>query len=554
MRPYVTFIIIVFSSLILAYPVAALVSHGLDPALWPDAVTKPAEWFGYFPSFRAGNISDAYWQMLIGRSPTFAYGGFYYAVGLLCPTAAWIVVTLFGAPKQPLRDTSGVFGDARFATPAELSGMNRGLELGKVPKWGNVVRVTVEGTLITIAPPRKGKTSGLLIPNLAFPEAGSWDGPAVVIDTKGEVYRAVGDRRRALGRKVICLDPLRLVDGQDRWNPLRNIDPADILYLQRTALALLPETTGHDEASAYFRNRAVDLISAAMIAAIAVGRPTPGAVSKLLSDDALFIKALNEAEKKSPPVQAALDIMQADPKTRDPIKSTALQAFQWVADGRLRWLVDKSTFDLSELSSGQADLFIAVPPEYKRLLAPFLRWLLSDLFASIRARRPIERVLVFVDEAAALGRFDEILTAAAELPGYGASLWTLWQDRSQIVSLYGEAGASTLLNTAEVVTVFNLSSVDPDETERWSRTLGDYTALISSTSSNTEGKGASTTTRAPQAARLMTPSALIGMPSGELLAFINSSAYPSRPMRLDKTVAHNDSRFERLIQSTRPVK
>jgi len=64
--------------------------------------------------------------MLIGRSPAFAYGGFYYAVGLLCPTAAWILVHFFSAPKQPLRDTSGVFGDARFATPAELSGMNRG--------------------------------------------------------------------------------------------------------------------------------------------------------------------------------------------------------------------------------------------------------------------------------------------------------------------------------------------------------------------------------------------------------------------------------------------
>ena len=113
-----------------------------------------------------------------------------------------------------------------------------------------------------------------------------------------------------------------------------------------------------------------------------------------------------------------------------------MQAFQWVADGRLRWLVDRSTFDLSELSSGQADLFIAVPPEYKRLLAPFLRWLLSDLFASIRARRPIERVLVFVDEAAALGRFDEILTAAAELPGYGRGLGRLARQVPDRVSLW----------------------------------------------------------------------------------------------------------------------
>jgi len=316
--------------------------------------------------------------------------------------------------------------------------MNQGLELGIDPETGRPVRVKVQGTLLTIAPPRKGETSGLLIPNLAYPEIGSWDGPAVVLDTKGEIYRAVGERRRKLGRKVVCLDPLNLADGRDRWNPLERTHPDDVLYLQRTALALLPETSGNDEASAYFRIRAVDLITGAMIVAICGQQPSPSVVHGLLSDDTAFITELKK-QKKSPAISAALDILEADPKTRDPIKSTAAQALQWLADERLQHLVGTSTFDLSELSSGDVDLFIAIPPEYKRLLAPFLRWILSDLSASIRYERPKDRVLVFIDGAAALGRFDEILTAAGKLPGYGASLWTLWQDRSQIVSLYGSS-------------------------------------------------------------------------------------------------------------------
>jgi hypothetical protein len=36
---------------------------------------------------------------------------------------------------------------------------------------------------------------------------------------------------------------------------------------------------------------------------------------------------------------------------------------------------------------------------------------------SVRRNRPAERILVMIDEAAALGRFSEILTASAELPG-----------------------------------------------------------------------------------------------------------------------------------------
>ena len=339
MGALVSFVILVSGVLLLGYPISAVITHGLDPAQWPRVVIPPAEWFGYFSSFEITNLLGVYWQMLIGRSPAFPYGGFLHFVGVLAPSAIWIIVQFFGAPKQPLRDTTGVFGEAHFATSTELATMNKGLELGLDPTTGRPVRVKVEGTLITIAPPRKGKTSGLLIPNLAFPEAGSWDGPAVVIDTKGEVYRAVGDRRRALGREVICLDPLGLTDGVDRWNPLRGVDPSDILYLQRTALALLPEATGNNESSAYFRNRAVDLITGAMIAAIATGKPSPAVVHRLLCDDAALIGELNKPEKKSPAALAALDILRSDAKTRDPIKSTASQAFQWLADDRLGWLV-----------------------------------------------------------------------------------------------------------------------------------------------------------------------------------------------------------------------
>ncbi|MBW4971928.1 TraM recognition domain-containing protein, partial [Croceibacter atlanticus] len=79
--------------------------------------------------------------------------------------------------------------------------------------------------------------------------------------------------------------------------------------------------------------------------------------------------------------------------------------------------------------------------------------------------------------------------------------------------LYGEAGADVLLNTAEVVTVFDVPAVDPDETERWSRAIGDYTAFVETRTAPTgDAKGSPSTTRASQGARLMTKEALIAMP------------------------------------------
>jgi type IV secretion system protein VirD4 len=162
---------------------------------------------------------------------------------------------------------SGVFGAARWANAAELSLMKSGLELGTDKLTVRTVRVSVEGNLLTIAAPRKGKSAGLLIPNLVFPELGAWAGPAVVIDPKGAVFLSVAKRRREMGRTVRCIDPVDLVGGTDCWNPFKQLDPKDILYLQLSAQALLPESVGATDNSGYFRRRAVDLLVGAMLVA-----------------------------------------------------------------------------------------------------------------------------------------------------------------------------------------------------------------------------------------------------------------------------------------------
>lgn len=543
-------LLVVTLALVCVYPAALALQHGIDPDLWPAGMPS---WATILRDLDILSIAAAYGGVASGRSPWLAGGGWSWPILLALAPTILVLVYRFapGRPKPP-RDVSGLFGDAQFASMEDLAGLSRGLELGRDPETGRVVRVQVQGTLATIAPPRKGKTSGLLIPNLAFPEPSSWGGPAVVIDPKGEVYRATAARRRTLGRRVVCLDPLGLVGGEDAWNPLASRDANDILYLQQTALALLPAATSDGEASAYFRNRAVDLIVGAMLVALRHDRRTVPAVQFLLSQEDKLIAQL-KALGKAPATLAALELLEADPKTKDPVKSTALQAFQWLADERLRTMVSTSTFDLAELSSGECDVFVVVPPEYKAILAPLLRWFLSDLFTSVRRNRPVQRIMVFIDEAAALGRFDEILTASGELPGYGASLWTMWQDRSQIVGLYGQAGADTILNTAEIVTLFDVPAVDPYEAERWSKAIGQYTARVESLSRPAEGPGVRSVSASIQAAPLISAHALTSLRSNELIVIPNSGAMSKKPMKLHKIVAHADPRFARLIKQVPPV-
>jgi type IV secretion system protein VirD4 len=450
--------IVVVGAVALGYPIAAVVTHGFDPTLWPPVAMTPSQWFESFLATYGVHNAGAYVDMASMRSPAFAGGGLVQALAIgMIPLA--FVVLLPVSKREPRRDPDALQGDARWATRGGRAAMKKGLEFGLDRDTGKPIRVAIEGNILTVAPPRRGKTSGLMIPNLAVADASAWNGPAVVIDPKAEAFFAVAERRRALHRYVRCLDPMNLCGGTDRWNPLAGLDPANIVYLQRVARTLLPPTIS--EENAYFQNRAVDAIVAAFLAAHSIGNPTPLAVSNLLSSAERLAEVLEGIEGTT--ATRVRELLKMEAKTRDPILSTAQQSFQWCDDQRLQDLTSESTFPLADLCKGDTDLFISVPTEDLESLAPFLRWLLTDLFVAIRRNRVSERLIIFVDETRTLGKCRELITAAGELPGHGASLWTFWQDRSQIISVYGEHDAATLLRTAEFVTVSDPAMVDPDD-------------------------------------------------------------------------------------------
>lgn len=533
-------------ALLFAYPLATVLTHGYDFRLWPDTVLTPDVWFTRVIDSWGYVIVVVYSQMFGFSSPAFSHGGGWEALGIFASVIIFIYFSLTSSALTARRDPRGTLGDARFATRRERKHMRIGLELGLDQDTGRPIRVAVRSNLVSIAPPGAGKTSGLVAPNLAAPEPEAWFGPAIVIDPKGETYRATADRRRALGRKVRCLDPFGLVEGTDTFNPLQGLDPANITYMQRVAYSLLPPFVSGE--SVYFQTRAADAIVAAILAAHGCGTLEPLAVSRLLSNKDVFRDALEGLT--SEPANKMRALFAADPRTCDPILSTAMQAFQWVDDPRMQRLTARSSFELTDLCEGNADLFLTLPTADLTILAPFIRWMLVEIFTTIRRNHPKERLIIFIDEAFALGKFREILIASSELPGANASLWTFWQDRSQIIATYGEPGAKILMNTAEITTVSDPAMVDPKEREYWSETIGDYTLLEESrtTEAATHGKPARTTVSvAPQKVRLMPSEGLGRLESASLLVFPNSQDYAKRPLILTKT-RHDDPRLRGLVK------
>lgn len=548
----------VVASAWLGYPAAFIATHGLDPRGWPPLEGTARTWF-YVPHSDALTLVQAalvrivttYWRMALGQSESFADGG-QFAVVAISTTALAVGVTIAARPQiASLRHRTTRFGDAKFSSSRVLSRMNIGVEFGRDPTTRRAVRIQVEGNILTIAPPRRGKTSGLVLPNLAHPDPRAYSGPVVVIDPKGDAYRAACRRRTAMGRAVRCIDPLGIVGGEDRWNPLRQRDTVDVLYLQAMAHALLPAADTSTEGGAFFRDRASVILVAAMQVAIRENYNDVAAAAALISEPEQLLAALTDRDDALS--RDAYAILAGEERARSNILSTAGQAMSWLLDPRMQAATENHSFEVKDVCRGDTDLFIVLPAdERKQIIAPYIRWLLADLFGAVREIRVRERIIVFIDEAYILGKFQSVLSGAGELPGYGISLWTFWQSEGQLIDTYGVHGAAILKDTAEVIQLFNLSRANPEECKRWSDALGSYTGV-----DETETKDATTTrptvSRTAAAVPLVHPADLPAETQHHSLVFVNSPHYTTDPLKLAKTRADQDARLTGLLDPVVPV-
>jgi len=199
--------LLILVAIVVAWPAAFVAVHGWNPSGWPadGGMATPPQWAALLNHFDVVKIAFAYWKMAIGTSSAFADGGTVEIKVMATLTALWCVALILGGKSGPLRDPSGVYGKVDWASKSELKRMKAGLELGINPYTDRPVRVQVEGNLVTIAPPRSGKTGGFIIPNLAFPEPNAWSGPA--------------RRRRSEGRRLPCCAAATDRHGQDHPLP-----------------------------------------------------------------------------------------------------------------------------------------------------------------------------------------------------------------------------------------------------------------------------------------------------------------------------------------------
>jgi type IV secretion system protein VirD4 len=323
-----------------------------------------------------------------------------------------------------------------------------------------------DGHLITFAPTGAGKGVSCIIPALL-----AWDGPAIVIDPKGEAYAVTAARRRAFGHAVHVFDPFNVTGAPDKaaLNPLDLITPGSATAADDAAVIARLVTQGryftHDP---FWDERAETLITGLILYVLTEPPPLRSLAEVRWHIDAAPQEQNAAAQdmlrvKKCPEMRPAANILAAslgENRTRWSILSTASSHMSFLRAGPALKAIQQSTLDLEDVRLGnRLTIYLVLPPDKLASHGKLLRLWLGTLMMvlSRRRHRTARPTLLLIDEAAQLGPMQELRTAVTLMRGYGVRCWSFWQDLSQLQRIY-PLDWKSIVNNCAVQQYFGLST------------------------------------------------------------------------------------------------
>ncbi len=325
---------------------------------------------------------------------------------------------------------------------------------------GHPQLVTDEGEshTLVLAATGAGKGRSLAIPNLL-----SWDGPAIVVDVKGELSAVTAGYRESIGQTIIRLNPWR-VNGtaSSAFNPMSILigagdDLADRAYMLASALRE-PEEGGNDK---FWRERAETLIAGIMAHLATEPKEEDKSLARVWSllngDDAVYALAqmLDAATNLDPfALKAIGSFLNTVEVTRSGILSTAQSMMRVFASEAVRKAVSGSDVILEAVRSGAPlTIYLTVPVSRIASHAALLRCWLAALMTTLTERqtRPEKSTLLVLDELAQLGPMPQVRTAVTLARGYGVRAMLFLQSYAQLKLLYRDH-VSLLENCGTIAT------------------------------------------------------------------------------------------------------
>jgi type IV secretion system protein VirD4 len=427
---------------------------------------------------------------------------------------AWLALAigvLYGLAKRGIRYTA--YGTARWANSSDLP-RNDGFLLGHLggsrpsilfgivvllhprvssavacdtflstmrKKAKQLIRIPVVHTAV-FSPTGGGKGVSFVIPHLlTCPES------TVVVDFKGENAKATMRARRAMGHKVVLLDPFKVVTQEpDTFNPLDFIDKDSSVAIDecRDLAEALVIRTGQEREPHWADSAEVWI--AAMLATVANygdgSDRSLQAVRMLLTDTEKMqaaIKLMCESDDWGGMLsRLGHQLTHFKEKELGSTLTTTNRFMRFLDTSAIAESTKASSFAPADLLKGKMTVYLILPPEHMRAQAALLRtWIGSMLRAVVRGGLSERRVHFVLDEAATLGHMDALDDAVDKLRGYGVRLQFYYQSLGQLKKCWPEGQDQTLLsNTTQVFFGVN----DQQTAEYVSNRLGEETIVINS--------------------------------------------------------------------------
>lgn len=420
-----------------------------------------------------------------------------------------------------------LFGDARFANTDEIKDAKLlggdGIIIGKYR--GRYLTYPGQQYVWVAAPPRSGKGRGIAVPNLL-----NWNGSALILDFKTELWQLTAGFRAQCGQEVHRFSPFEEAGRTSRYNPLGYVR-TDALHRVSDLLAIgnivYPEPAGDSQGSSkFFADSARNLFLAIGLYLLETpelprtfgqmlriasgnGKPFQTYVAELIKD---------REKQKRPLSRECVDAFNRFLANAAQVFSSILSTFNAPLTIFMDPKVDAATsgndFDLHDLRKRLISLYLCINFEN----VPSSRLLVNLLFTqaiNLNTREKPEdnpeelkhQCLLLLDEFAVPGRIDVLTRSIGLMPGYNMRVLIICQSESQVAFEYGKDTAKTIRTAMGMQVLF--PPKEQEDAEQYSRMLDNCTEKVRNRNSSTGKGGHSTGTSEQQQKRpLMLPQEL----------------------------------------------
>ena len=371
-------------------------------------------------------------------------------------------------------DRSLTPGEAARAQSARLGG---GAYLG-VSRRGTWVLADPEHAVMVLGPPRRGKTSAVMIPALMC-----CSGPAVSTSTKPDVMDATVQARAEVGQPWL-FDPsgvqTELPDGVRRlcWSPVASACTWDAALIMARAMTSATRAGAGTTNENHWTERASALLAPLLYAAHLTGRPIEEVLRWILRGD--LAPALQALADSGAPIAAdvLIGIKRTDDRERSSIFSATAGVLAAYNSDAVRSSAAEPNFDPIRFAASADTLYITSPEHHQAQSAPLIVGLLEQIRHAVydhaRGRAGAQTPMLWLlDEIANIAPIHDLPALVSQAGGQNLQVMIGLQDLSQARERWGDAAADGFMSLFQTKVVLN-GIGDSRTLESISMTLGEY--------------------------------------------------------------------------------